>query len=36
MLAWFCWGVLILGIRYYIERRHEEISGRESQQAVEA
>ena len=36
MLAWFAWGVLILGIRFTVERQHQRIAAREAQQALEA
>ena len=25
MLAWFCWGMLVLFLRYLVERRHQQI-----------
>lgn len=36
MLAWFCWGVLILGIRYAVERHHQKIAEAEAQAALNA
>jgi heme exporter protein C len=36
MLAWFCWGILILGLRFYVERRHQKIAAIEAQDALEA
>ena len=36
MLAWFCWGVLILGIRYYVERQHQRFAAIEAQAALNA
>ena len=36
MLAWFAWGVLILGIRYVLERHHQKIAAAEAQAALEA
>ena len=36
MLAWFAWGVLILGIRYAVERQHQKIATAEAQAALEA
>jgi len=36
MLAWFAWGVLILGIRYHIERQQQKIAAREAEQALNA
>jgi heme exporter protein C len=35
MLAWFCWGVFILGIRYYVERQHQKFAAQEAQAALE-
>lgn len=36
MLAWFAWGVFILILRYYVERRHQQNAAREAQAALEA
>jgi heme exporter protein C len=36
MLAWFAWGVFILGIRYTVERQHQKIAAREAQEALNA
>jgi heme exporter protein C len=36
MLAWLAWGILILGIRYYVERRHQRYADDEAQQALHA
>ena len=36
MLAWFCWGFLILGIRYYVERQHQKIAENEALEALNA
>jgi heme exporter protein C len=36
MLAWFAWGVLILGIRYYVERQHQKFAALEAQAALDA
>ncbi len=36
MLAWFAWGFLILGIRYYVERHHQKIAAAEAKAALEA
>jgi heme exporter protein C len=36
MLAWFAWGVLILALRYRIERRQQEIDAAEARKALEA
>ena len=34
MLAWLAWGILILGIRYRVERQHQTIAEREAQAAL--
>ncbi len=36
MLAWFLWGVLILGIRYSMERRHQKVAEAEQMAALSA
>ena len=36
ILAWFAWGILILGIRYYVERQHQKIAEQEAQDALNA
>jgi heme exporter protein C len=36
MLAWFLWGVLIIGIRYSLERRHQKIVETEQMAALSA
>jgi heme exporter protein C len=36
MLAWFLWGVLILGVRLAVERHHQKIAAAEAQAALEA
>jgi len=36
MLAWLAWGILILGIRYYVERQHQQIAAAEVQEALNA
>jgi heme exporter protein C len=36
MLAWFAWGVLILGIRYAVERHQQKITAAEALAALEA
>jgi heme exporter protein C len=36
MLSWFCWGFLILGLRFIVERRHQKIAAVEAQEALEA
>jgi hypothetical protein len=36
MLAWLLWGLLILGLRYRVERQHQKAAAREAQFALEA
>jgi heme exporter protein C len=36
MLAWFLWGVLILALRYRVERQHQKIATAEAQAALHA
>jgi heme exporter protein C len=36
MLAWFAWGVLILAIRFFVERQHQQIEAAEAKAALEA
>jgi heme exporter protein C len=36
MLAWALWGILILGIRYYVERHRQKIAALEAKAALEA
>jgi heme exporter protein C len=36
MLAWFAWGVLILALRYRVERVHQENASREQREALES
>ncbi|MGA7339301.1 MAG: cytochrome c biogenesis protein CcsA [Terracidiphilus sp.] len=36
MLAWFAWGILILGLRYRLERQHQEIEEAEAAEALRA
>ena len=36
MLAWFCWGVLVLGLRYRVERKHQENAAEEAREALES
>ena len=35
MLAWFCWGVFVLILRYYTERRHQLNAQAEAEEALE-
>ena len=34
VLAWLAWGVLILGIRYYVERQHQKFAAVEAEDAL--
>jgi len=36
MLAWFAWGVMILAIRYRVERQHQKMAAEEQQAALSA
>jgi heme exporter protein C len=36
MLAWLAWGVLILSIRFFVEREHQRIAAAEAHAALEA
>jgi heme exporter protein C len=36
MLAWFAWGVLILTLRYHVERQHQKIAAAEAEAALHA
>jgi heme exporter protein C len=36
MLAWLAWGVLILGLRYVVERRHQKNAAAEVMEALES
>ncbi|HEY2859565.1 MAG TPA: cytochrome c biogenesis protein CcsA [Terracidiphilus sp.] len=36
MLAWFAWGVLILALRYNVERKHQKNASREQMEALES
>ncbi len=36
MLAWFCWGVFILMLRYYVERKHQRNLAAEAEEALNA
>ena len=36
MLAWFCWGIFILILRYNVERKHQLNAAAEAQQALDA
>jgi len=34
MLAWLAWGILILGLRYRVERQHQRFARQEEQAAL--
>jgi heme exporter protein C len=36
MLAWLAWGILILGLRFHVERQHQTIAAAEAQEALNA
>jgi heme exporter protein C len=36
MLSWFCWGVLILILRYNVERKHQQNAAAEAREALES
>jgi heme exporter protein C len=36
MLAWLAWGLLILGLRYRVERQQQKIAAREAREALNA
>jgi heme exporter protein C len=36
LLAWFAWGVMILGIRFAVERRQQKIAEKEAEAALMA
>ena len=36
VLAWLAWGVLILVLRYYVERQQQKIAEHEAQEALNA
>jgi heme exporter protein C len=36
MLAWLAWGLLILAIRYHVERQHQQNAAAEAQEALES
>jgi heme exporter protein C len=35
ILAWLAWGLLLLGLRYHLERQRQELIAREAQSAIE-
>jgi heme exporter protein C len=36
VLAWLAWGVLILALRYHVERQHQKLAAQEAQEALDA
>jgi heme exporter protein C len=36
LLAWFAWGLMILGFRYYLERKQQKIAAKEAEAALMA
>jgi len=34
LLAWFCWGIMVLLLRYKVERRHQEFAALEAEEAL--
>jgi heme exporter protein C len=34
VLAWLAWGLLILGLRYAVERQHQKYAAQEAQDAL--
>jgi heme exporter protein C len=36
VLAWLAWGVLILALRYHVERQHQKLAAHEAQEALDA
>jgi heme exporter protein C len=36
VLAWFAWGMMILVIRYYVERRNQKLAAEDAQEALNA
>ena len=36
ILAWLAWGILILALRYHVERKHQQNASREAQDALES
>jgi len=34
VLGWFCWGMLVLFIRYHVERRHQQYAALEAEEAL--
>jgi heme exporter protein C len=35
LLAWLAWGVLILALRYHVERQHQKFAAQEAQAALD-
>ena len=36
VLAWLAWGLLIIALRYHVERQHQKFATQEAQAALEA
>jgi len=36
MVAWLAWGLLILALRYQVERQHQRLAAQEAQDALDA
>ncbi len=36
ILAWLAWGILILALRYHVERQHQKYAAQQAQQALDA
>jgi hypothetical protein len=36
MVAWLAWGILILALRYHVERQQQKIAEQEAQDALAA
>jgi heme exporter protein C len=36
VLAWLAWGLLILALRYHVERQHQKIAAQDAQDALDA
>jgi heme exporter protein C len=36
MVAWLAWGLLILALRYQVERKHQKLAAQDAQDALNA
>jgi heme exporter protein C len=36
VLAWLAWGILILALRYHVERQHQKLAAQQAQEALDA